>query len=215
MLERIAALINSLIPHLIVIGGDLVSSATLEYLPHYEEFFRQLQAPEGVVVVRGNHDCYAEKKEFKHIVEQGGGVVLDNRLLEISREGQKLYLIGLDCSYYHQDDLSALLPKLHYKNANILIVHEPDNADQYAASGKIGLQLSGHTHGGQIRLPLIGSPWLPRCGRKYSRGLYRFNRMLLYTNSGLGTSSAHLRIGCPPEVALIRLLIQEQAAGKG
>jgi predicted MPP superfamily phosphohydrolase len=158
--------------------------------------------------------AYAEKKEFKRIIEQGGGVFLDNRLVEISREGQKLYLIGLDCSYYHQDDLGALLPKLHYKNANVLIVHEPDNADQYAASGKIGLQLSGHSHGGQIRLPWIGSPWLPRAGRKYPRGLYRFKGMQLYTNSGLGTSSAHLRIGCPPEIALVRLLVQEQTAGK-
>ena len=207
MLEGIAAMVNSLQAQLVVISGDLVSSSTISFLPEYEQLFKRLYAPDGVVVVRGNHDCYAKKAEFIRIVENCGAIYLENQLYQVRRGDAVLTIAGLDSWYYLQEDLAAVMQKISAQSAAILVVHEPDYADISARSGLFSLQLSGHSHGGQIQFPFIGSPWLPHAGRKYPRGLYQVHGMMLYTNSGLGTSSAHFRLGCPAEIALIKLLI--------
>jgi predicted MPP superfamily phosphohydrolase len=84
-------------------------------------------------------------------------------------------------------------------------MHEPDFADDFCRDGSIALQLSGHSHGGQVRLPLWGSPFLPPHGRKYDKGLYRVQDMWLYTNVGIGVT-APIRINCPPEVTELTLV---------
>ncbi len=81
----------------------------------------------------------------------------------------------------------------------ILLAHEPDFAN-VAARYPIALQLSGHSHGGQIWLPVIGAPWLPALGRLYPRGLRRIGNLSLYTNIGLGTIRVPVRLNCPPEI---------------
>jgi predicted MPP superfamily phosphohydrolase len=91
--------------------------------------------------------------------------------------------------------------------ATILLAHEPDFADE-AANYPIDLQLSGHSHGGQIWIPVIGAPWLPPMSRRYPRGLYRVKDLTLYTNMGIGTIHAPIRLNCPPEVTLITLRSQ-------
>jgi predicted MPP superfamily phosphohydrolase len=85
-----------------------------------------------------------------------------------------------------------------------LLAHEPDLAD-VAARYPIDLQLSGHSHGGQIVAPLIGAPYLPPLGRKYPRGHYVVRDMHLYTNRGIGTGGAPLRFNAPPEVTVFQL----------
>ena len=87
----------------------------------------------------------------------------------------------------------------------VLLVHEPDFADTVAADGRIALQLSGHSHGGQVRLPGIGALQLPSWGRRYDHGLYRLQEMHLYTNRGLGVADIPVRFNCPPEVTEITL----------
>jgi hypothetical protein len=87
----------------------------------------------------------------------------------------------------------------------ILLLHEPDLADKYSRYGRVALQLSGHSHGGQVRLPGIGPVILPHLGRKYDFGLYRVNDMWLYTNRGIGNISVPLRYNCPPEITLFTL----------
>ena len=85
-----------------------------------------------------------------------------------------------------------------------MLAHEPDFAD-VAANYPIDLQLSGHSHGGQVRLPVIGAPVLPELGRKYPWGLRRLRKMSLYTNAGIGTIRLPIRWNCPPEVTLLTL----------
>jgi predicted MPP superfamily phosphohydrolase len=87
----------------------------------------------------------------------------------------------------------------------VLLLHEPDLADFVSRDGRVSLQLSGHTHGGQVRLPGIGAFILPYLGRKYDYGLYRVNQMWLYTNGGIGTISIPVRYNCPPEITEIIL----------
>jgi len=86
----------------------------------------------------------------------------------------------------------------------ILLAHEPDWAD-YVAKHPVDLQISGHSHGGQIRLPLIGAPYLPVLGRKYPWGLRRIGPLTLYTNCGIGTIRIPMRLNCPPEITLFTL----------
>ncbi len=83
-------------------------------------------------------------------------------------------------------------------------MHEPDLADEIARH-PVQIQLSGHSHGGQVRLPGIGPLLLPRLGRRYPMGLYRVGRLRLYTNRGVGRVQPALRFNCPPEITLITL----------
>ena len=85
-------------------------------------------------------------------------------------------------------------------------MHEPDFADEYARDGRVSLQLSGHSHGGQVRLPGLGALRLPPYARKYDSGLYRIGQMWLYTNRGIGVIRPPVRINCPPEITEITLL---------
>jgi predicted MPP superfamily phosphohydrolase len=85
------------------------------------------------------------------------------------------------------------------------LAHEPDFADTSAATGRFDLQLSGHTHGGQVVLPFIGPPILPHLGRKYPSGLYKVQEMFQYTNRGVGMARLPLRINCPPEITVFIL----------
>jgi hypothetical protein len=86
----------------------------------------------------------------------------------------------------------------------ILLAHEPDFADE-TARHPVDLQLSGHSHGGQIWLPVVGAPWLPQLGRLYPRGLRKIGDLTLYTNIGLGTIRLPVRLNCPPEITMLTL----------
>ena len=91
-----------------------------------------------------------------------------------------------------------------YGDPVLLLAHEPDFAD-FAAFYPVDLQLSGHSHGGQIVAPIMGAPYLPPMGRKYVRGRFRVRKMQLYTNRGIGVGGAPVRYNAPPEVTLMRL----------
>src|SRR6185437_12458805 len=101
-------------------------------------------------------------------------------------------------------DLPSVLRPIPSGEPVVLLAHEPDWAD-YVARYPVDLQLSGHSHGGQIRLPLVGAPYLPELGRKYPRGLRRIGSLALYTNVGVGTIRIPMRLNCPPEVTQITL----------
>jgi predicted MPP superfamily phosphohydrolase len=101
--------------------------------------------------------------------------------------------------------MDQVLKRLPEDGAAILLAHEPDFADISARTGRFDLQISGHTHGGQIRLPMIGFPYLPRFGRKYPRGLYKVGNMLQYTNRGVGMVHLPVRFNSRPEITLFTL----------
>ncbi|MBV7333060.1 hypothetical protein KFU94_33490 [Chloroflexi bacterium TSY] len=88
----------------------------------------------------------------------------------------------------------------------VLLMHEPDYADAVAQDGRVALQLSGHSHGGQVRLPGYGVFILPRYGRKYDLGLYQVKELWLYTNPGIGVIGPAIRLNCRPEITEITLV---------
>lgn len=138
-------------------------------------------------------------------VERAGVTVLHNRNIALRRGGQTLYLAGVDDVLESRHDLSAALRAIPTSAPTILLAHEPDYADIAARDPRILLQLSGHSHGGQVCLPGYGGLVFPLWGRKYTRGLYAVNQMTLYTNRGLGMVSLPLRFACRPEITLLTL----------
>jgi hypothetical protein len=130
--------------------------------------------------------------------------MLRNQSHVIERESQKLWIAGIDDALEGKADLKRTLADVPAQDATILLAHEPDFAD-YAARSPIDLQLSGHSHGGQVRIPGIGPIVLPAMARKYHTGLNRVGRMQVYTSCGLGVINPPVRLNCPPEVTLITL----------
>lgn len=204
-LEGIISIINQQHPDLIVITGDLITDFRADLFEPMADLFQLLKARDAILAVRGNHDCWINKARFQKILRQNGVIDISNTFYTIYRGKHALHIAGVDDIRYGQDYLDGVLNTMPASGAAILLAHEPDFADASALTGRFDLQLSGHSHGGQVVLPLIGSPFLPILGRKYPKGIYQVNGMIQYTNRGIGTASIQLRYNCPAEVTIITL----------
>jgi predicted MPP superfamily phosphohydrolase len=123
----------------------------------------------------------------------------------VERNGELLHFCGIDDHWERKDRLDLVLEDTPDEGAAILLAHEPDFADISVKSMRFDLQLSGHSHGGQVVLPFIGPPVLPLYGRKYPLGLYNIDPMYLYTNRGLGMVHPQVRFNCRPEITTFTL----------
>jgi hypothetical protein len=208
-------LVNTLHPDLVVLTGDFVTVPLLELHSHAArmaaksalpcaEILRNIKAGMGSLAVLGNHDAYANSALVTDVLRSHGIRVLNNSCTPIERGGRRLWVAGIDDALEGSPDLGAAIERVPRGETIILLAHEPDFADE-AALTPVDLQLSGHSHGGQIWIPGIGAPWLPPLARHYPRGLYKVENMVLYTNIGIGTIRAPIRINCVPEVTHITL----------
>ena len=127
------------------------------------------------------------------------------RFLDDAENGKRLWLAGIDDILVGAPDLDRTLKDIPREEPVLLMAHEPDFAVESAQGDQVDLQLSGHSHGGQVRVPIIGPTWLPPLGRRYPRGMYHIRNLTLYTNVGLGTVRIPVRFNCPPEITLITL----------
>jgi predicted MPP superfamily phosphohydrolase len=202
-IRRFVNLINSLQPDVIVITGDMLESAPKSASMCAREL-GQLCAPQGVYAIMGNHERRLLGDQAQEPFRQAGLNVLCNAAQRIGVDGDALWIVGLDDLVTRHGDLALALRGVPDRACKVLLAHEPDFADQ-AARFPIDLQLSGHTHGGQVRLPGIGPLILPVLGRKYPMGLYRVGNMWVYTNRGLGVASPPVRFNCRPEITLLTL----------
>jgi hypothetical protein len=214
-LHAAIGLVNSLHPDLIVFTGDFVSAPLFndsEKAGHEAasaaepcaRLLRQMQAPHGLWAVLGNHDVATDPNEVTSTLHSQGIGVLANRSAPIEANGARFWLAGVNDVLSDSPDPDAALRPVPGDEATILLAHEPDYADDVARY-PVDLQLSGHSHGGQVRLPLVGPLYLPKMARKYVWGLYRVGPLTLYTNSGLGTVGVPVRWNCPPEITLLTL----------
>jgi hypothetical protein len=202
-IERAAALAMRQSPDLIVLTGDFIWREVTEHAERLIEPLRSLAAPLGVYAVLGNHDHWEGAALTARVLAQAGVTLLVNQALRLDVDAP-LWLVGLDDVWERKHDLRAALAGTPDDECKLLLVHEPDYAD-HAASFPVDLQLSGHSHGGQINLPRYGRPVLPYLGQKYPAGLYQVGQMSLYTNRGIGVISPPVRFNCPPEVTLLTL----------
>lgn len=206
---------NRLSPDLVVLTGDFVTMpvfgqshqrwrTALEGAPACAELLGQLRSRHGLLAVLGNHDEFSDPDRLTEILEPAGIPVLRNRSLAIERNGKRLWFAGVNDVIGGRARLDTTLERVPHDEATVLLCHEPDFAD-HAARYPIDLQLSGHSHGGQVRLPLVGPLYLPDLARKYPKGLRRIGNLTLYTNSGIGTVRVPVRFDCPAEVTLFTL----------
>jgi predicted MPP superfamily phosphohydrolase len=197
-------LANGLDPDVVVLTGDFVTG-THEYAAPCAEALRGLRARHGVFACLGNHDFWTNPGHVADALEAQGIPVLRNTHTRLSVRGANLCLAAIDDVWVEAHDLESSLQGIPEGGCTVLLCHEPDFADT-AAQYPVDLQLSGHTHGGQVRLPLFGPPLLPPFGRKYPQGLRRVGDLTLYTNRGLGRIFPPLRFRCRPEVTALRLV---------
>jgi hypothetical protein len=206
--ERLAPLIelvNQQEADVIAITGDFVSNAPAYYEHDLRTNLSALKAREMVVAVLGNHDHWNDPDKVEKILTQSNVLNLKNTTTTLRQNGALLHLAGVDSYMEGKARLDIVTKQTPKGSAAILLAHEPDFADISSVTGRFDLQISGHSHGGQIVLPLIGAPFLPRYARKYVRGLYTVNGMLHYTNRGLGMVHIHLRLNCRPEITVFTL----------
>jgi predicted MPP superfamily phosphohydrolase len=128
--------------------------------------------------------------------------VLENQSAPLESNGGRFWLAGLKDVVAGKSDLPATLQVVPSGEAVVLLAHEPDYAD-YVQRHAVDLQLSGHSHGGQVRLPFMPALFLPALAKKYIWGLYQVGGLTLYTNPGLGTVDIPARLNCPPEITLL------------
>lgn len=207
--------VNNAQPDVVVITGDFVTSTWIFHLGRRSadgiedcaQILEGLHAPLGVYAILGNHDWGTDPDRIAEALRGAGITVLRNEAIPIERGKSRLWIAGTDCAFVKQADMERTLSPIRDNDAVLLLAHEPDFAD-YAARYPVDLQLSGHSHGGQIVPPLVGPPHLPRLGKKYVRGKYKVGTMNLYTNRGVGVVGIPLRYQAAPEVTLLRLYVE-------
>lgn len=189
--RRAFALLRAEAPDLVLLGGDQLSS--LAGLDLLKELVDGLNA----YGVYGNWD--------KGFPEIGGLPGLRLLVNEGALVAPGLWLAGLDDFHLGDPQMAPALAGAPSDAIRLLLVHEPDWADHVRAEDHIALQLSGHSHGGQVRLPGIGPLLLPPDGRKYPMGLQQAPHTQVYTSRGVGVAHLPIRLLCPPEVSIITL----------
>jgi len=191
-------------PDLIVVTGDYVLVSANHAGPCAAELAR-LRAPLGVFTILGNHDHWTDAAVVSRALMEAGLPLLRNEGRLIEANGGAFWLAGVDDVWERHADLDAAMKGAPQDVIKILLAHEPDYADEVATDGRVSLQLSGHSHGGQVRLPFLGAPVLPYLAHKYPYGLRRVGTMWLYTNRGIGVIAPPIRFNCRPEATLITL----------
>lgn len=202
--RRTVDLANMTKPDLIALTGDYTTSYR-RYIEPCAEALAALNAPEGVWAVLGNHDHYTDPELTTRALERKRIVVLNNANTVLRRGSEVLQLSGIDDWSWAGTNWPRALYGLDQRRLTVLLSHQPRVLD-FAESEKIGLILSGHTHGGQIDLPLIGPPArFATAELKYAQGLFRRGDTQLYVSRGTGVIGLPVRLGVRPEIAVLRL----------
>ncbi|MGR3206282.1 metallophosphoesterase [Bacillus glycinifermentans] len=199
--------VNELQPDLIVFSGDLIDKPH-QYREHEDvvQALAKLGAPYGKFAVYGNHDHGGYgTKVYQSLMASAGFRVLRNDLVKLELiDGSAIELASLDDLMLGRPNYEGVLSRLSQDAFSILLVHEPDAA-LAAKDYPVNLQISGHTHGGQVQLPLFGPLITPPYGEIYTEGMYDVGGMTVYVNRGIGTTRLPLRFLSKPEVTVFKL----------
>jgi predicted MPP superfamily phosphohydrolase len=208
-------LANSLKPDLVVITGDFITAPSFDRTPAtthpvYTELglcaqvLSGLSSANAVLGCVGNHDVWVNRQYIAEVFSSFAMTLLVNENRAIERNGKRLWIAGVDDAIFGTADFARALRGIPPNEPILMLAHEPDLADE-AAKYPIAVQLAGHSHGGQIRFPLLGALYLPELAKKYPFGYYRVGKMHLYTNRGIGTIVLPYRFNAPPEVTIVTL----------
>ncbi|HEX8391869.1 MAG TPA: metallophosphoesterase [Longimicrobium sp.] len=193
-------------PHLIALTGDFADDSAQSFNPVLDAL-SELRAPLGVWAVPGNHDHTVGIDLWRHEVAQRPWLTdLTNRA-EMRRVGSaRLCIAGVDDYSYGAPNLEALPPPAE-RDFTLLLAHDPDQAERARREcDAVGLVVSGHTHGGQVRIPFSGAVLNPaEFDELYEQGVRRRPWTQVYTSRGVGTGHIPVRLFCRPEIAILTL----------
>lgn len=208
-LNEIVEKTNALHPDLIVLLGDYMSGNN--WHSHRVEpevtaaVLKNLRAPLGVFAVLGNHDWWYDGKKVRLGFEQNGIRVLEDEVLELNWQGKSFWLAGLADLWTRPQRINETIAKTPADSTVIAITHNPDifpNVPQ-----RVPLLLAGHTHGGQVNIPFIGTPIVPSdYGPKYTAGHVAENGHHLFVTTGIGISILPVRFRVAPEIVLLTIV---------
>jgi predicted MPP superfamily phosphohydrolase len=216
LLREAVRQINAMQPDMVLLTGDYVSAEVLSKKISVRAAWQCAGLLKGIAcpqkfAILGNHDIIAGANEITEAIASNGIPVLRNGFLPIERGGTRIWLAGIDDPVLGKPNPDLAMPVAicnHAAEPIILMCHAPDFVDRllrHPASRSIALVLSGHTHGGQVRIPLLGAMHLPPGGRKYIDGLFQVGGVQLYVNRGIGAVGLPFRFNCRPEITRLRL----------
>jgi predicted MPP superfamily phosphohydrolase len=204
-IRQIVAMTNALKPDLVVLAGDYVHQHERYIAPGIEEL-GNLKARLGRFAVRGNHDNRGYESLSRGALANAKLPDLNNRGVWLERGGGRLRICGVGDLWTDRQDLGVALGEATERDAVLLLSHNPDFVETIR-DRRVGLVLSGHTHGGQVVVPGFGAPIVPsRYGQKYLYGLVQGPCCRVFVTRGVGTVTPPVRLLCRPEVVLITLV---------
>jgi uncharacterized protein len=211
--QDVAATVNALEPDAILLTGDYLEKS--RNIWDVRDFLKMLRPRQGLFAVQGNWDYWArlEGENLRRHFAQSDATLLINERRDVDVRGASLSILGLDYPST-ADALLRLQDGADPERLNVLLSHVPAFSHQYLDAG-VDLILSGHTHGGQVRLPFVPPFYLPRFSGRFIEGLFKIgpHETPLYVNRGIGTSFLPLRLFCRPEVTVVRFIAQKSQSG--
>lgn len=210
--RRTVEKINQLQPDIVLLTGDYVSyngpssrTAPERFAYDCGKILSGLHCSMKYAVL-GNHDANVSAPAVTDALVSNGITVLANKNMPVEKDGKRIWIAGVQDPGTQRPDLNLAIPKTAHtdKEPVILLAHAPDYADRVIGHGA-DLMLSGHSHGGQVRIPFLEPRFLPPLGRKYVMGHFQLAGMQLYVNRGIGTVGVPMRFRCPPEITMITL----------
>ena len=202
--RRVVQLAQRTKPDIFVLTGDY-STSYRRYIEPCAEALGGLSAPDGVWAVLGNHDHYTDPELTTWALERQHITVLKNQNTNLKRGPDTLQLSGIDDWTWNATDWTKAFAGLNKAVPTILLSHQP-NVLEFDQTQNMSLILSGHTHGGQIKIPWLGTPAkLATKDLRFAQGLFRHNDVQLYVSSGTGVIGLPIRFGVRPEIAVLRL----------
>ena len=198
---------NALPKDIIVCTGDYVhENDTTGQIDQVWPMLARLSAPLGVYSVLGNHDHWADTERSLYWLQESGQN-LRHKVTPLERNGERIWLGGT--GDYWEDELliDATFQGVPKGECKILLAHNPDTTDTVFDT-RIDLLISGHTHGGQVRIPFIGAPVLPVNNKNYDSGYIRTDKTALFISRGIGWAHLPVRFNCPPEIAVLHLVTE-------
>lgn len=204
-LERAVQRTLALAPDLVALGGDFLDDDP-HYIASLADVLRPLRAPHGVVAVLGNHDHYVGAQGVREELVEAGARELYNSSVMLERGADRLAVLGVGDLENDVIDFARAAAGVPPDAPRVCLSHNPDVFAYWPEGVRLDLMLSGHTHGGQAWLPIIGPPYVPsQFGFRYLSGLFRDGARQLYVSRGVGSSGVPFRWRCPPEVSVITL----------
>ncbi|TFJ94493.1 metallophosphoesterase [Lentibacillus salicampi] len=201
--SELVSTINAQNPDLILFTGDLVDEPhTYQWDNEIIQLLRHLNARYGKYWIYGNHDHGGYGTDIvKNVMDKAEFNLLQNDYTTIEIDNQQITLAGIDDVMLGKPNLESTLSNANPELYTLLLAHEPDYADN-TVHFPVDVQLSGHSHGGQVRLPLIGHLYTPLYAHKYVQGKHTFqnSKLTLFVNRGIGTTRLPYRFLCKPEI---------------